>query len=374
LVREDASNNLNAFVQMAARVRPDITAFSTLFGDWTVANLLNDLAIADGRYTYDLQAGMRRLPGGLALLANTVVTTEVPLGEYEDTVAQFGADYLALPPGPLTVTFTGSLSVDLVGTMPKDEYAWWSGRGDNNMAMLSHPIDLRSISETITLTFATWFEMETEYDYAFVTVSTDGGETWDTLAGMHTRDDDPQGANYGHGLTGVSGSSQTQTKTGSTVRGEWITEEMDLSPYAGQEIILRFWQVNDEAYHAPGLLIDNIRICPSVGDNDHQSKDDERKNSADRECFFTDDVETGPNDWQPAGFVRVDGDLPQRWELRFVRINTHGTTSVVSLPVDATTGVVQASLADGEQGVLIVAGATPHTTERASYQVHISQQ
>ncbi len=382
LVREDASNNLDAFVRMAARVRPDITSFSTLFGDWTVANLLNDLAIADGRYTYDLQAGMRRLPGGLALLSSTVITSSVSPGNFSDTVAQFGADYLMLPQGPQTITFTGNLTVDLIGTKPKGKYAWWSGRGDNNMAMLTHPIDLRGISEDeqITLQFATWFEMETEYDYAFVTVSADGGETWETLPGTFTREDDPQGANYGHGLTGVSGSPQAQTKTGSNVRGEWVTEEMNLSAYAGKEILLRFWQVNDEAYHAPGMLLDNIRVCPAdAGDSvDGDDKGDTAKTEGEgkpadnnRSCFFTDDGEAGDTHWQAEGFVRVDGDLPQQWELRLVRTNVHGTTSVVSLPVDAATGMAQASLAEGEQAVLIVAGTTPHTTEKASYQLHV---
>jgi hypothetical protein len=66
----------------------------------------------------------------------------------------------------------------------------------------------------------------------------------------------------------------------------------------------------------------------------------------------------------------VDGDLPQRWELRLVRESRFGGVSVEPITVDAS-GMATASLADGETGVLVVVAATPHTTERASYELTI---
>lgn len=352
LIRQDASNNLDAFVALAATRRPDITRFTTIFGDWLVANLVNDLTVADGRYTYDLQQGMRRPPGGLTLLSSKVTTRGVELGEFRDTVAQFGADYLTLPPGPITVNFTGSLTVSLIGARPHENYAWWSGRGDNSMATLTRAFDLRDLV-TATLRFDTWYEMETDYDYAFVSVSTDGGQTWETLKGNHTTEADPQGANYGYGLTGVSGAPQA--KAGANMRGTWVEEEMDLTPYTGGNILLRFWQVNDEAYHAPGLLLDNVRICKGRGED---------------ACLFQDNVEAGAGDWQAEGFVRVDGVLPQKWELRLVRSNQQGITSVDSLPVDEN-GSVSMSIPANEDAVLIIAGTTPHTTEPARYRLMV---
>ena len=41
---------LAAFVPIAARKHPDIKSFADIYADWAVANLLNDPAVADGRY------------------------------------------------------------------------------------------------------------------------------------------------------------------------------------------------------------------------------------------------------------------------------------------------------------------------------------
>ena len=55
---------------------------------------------------------------------------------------------------------------------------------------------------------------------------------------------------------------------------------MDLSAYAGKEILLRFEMVTDDAVNKPGLLIDNLRI-PEIN--------------------WQDDVETGEQDWTSRG-------------------------------------------------------------------------
>src|SRR5438045_3598723 len=70
-----------------------------------------------------------------------------------------------------------------------------------------------------TLRFSTWFDLERDYDYAFVTASTDGGKTWKTLPGKTTTTSDPNGANLGAGFTGKSGGGND---------AKWIDEELDL--------------------------------------------------------------------------------------------------------------------------------------------------
>jgi hypothetical protein len=145
----------------------------------------------------------------------------------------------------------------------------------------------------------------------------------------------------------VSGKPGAKLEDGA--RGEWVEETMELTPYAGQEVLLRFWQINDQGFNAPGIFVDNIRV-PELG--------------------YSDDVEAGENGWQAAGFVRVDGDLPQRWELRLVREDGSGNFTVERLAVDAT-GAVSGSLEPGERGTLVVIAATSHTTERASYELTV---
>jgi hypothetical protein len=95
-------------------------------------------------------------------------------------------------------------------------------------------------------------------------------------------------------------------------------------------------------------------------------------------CLFQDDVENGENGWQAAGFARVDGNLPQRWEVRLVRFAPDGESGEgdgegsgppvsVDRLVPGPDGSTTATLGDGERGVLVVLPTTPHTTERGSY-------
>lgn len=341
LIQADAGDNLGAFAELAARSRPDIASFGQVVADWAVANLIDSPAVGDGRYTYATGHSLPELlPGRVA------PATLFPGSVYSGAVAQFGADYLALPPGAGSVTFRGAPTVRLAAELPQGRYAWWSGRSDDSVATLTRPFDLRGLGGA-TLRFATWYELERDYDYAFVTVSTDRGATWETLPGAHTTTADPQGVNYGHGITGVSG--RAGDSPGDGARGVWVEETVDLSPYVGQEVLLRFWQITDQGVNAPGMLIDTLSI-PELG--------------------YSDDIEAGDGGWTAEGFVRVDGDLPQRWELRLVRTAPDGAQSVEPLTLDDT-GAATATLAPGEQGVLVVVGATPHTSERAAYEVSV---
>ncbi|NJN65884.1 MAG: hypothetical protein HC884_03800 [Chloroflexaceae bacterium] len=358
LIRADASNNLDAFVAQAAARRPDITSFGTLVGDWAVANLLNNPQIADGRYAYVSNPAISEDEDTIPPLPQAVRPEQVQMGETSGTVHQFGVDYLSLPRGSRWLTFTGTTTVSLVGTMPQGNQAWWSGRGDHSMATLTRPFDLRTF-ETAVLRFRLWYELEHTYDYGFVTASTDGGETWQTLEGRHTTSADPQGANYGHGWTGISGRPGVDTDR--SKRGEWVEEAIDLTPFAGTQVLVRFWQVSDEAISEAGMLLDTIRLCHGEETST---------------CSHENDVETGTGGWQASGFVQVDGDLPQKWELRMVRIDSDGTIRVEPLlrnpppasvkqePFSAT-----AALEADEQVVLVVIGATPFTTEPARYRL-----
>lgn len=337
LVQANAGHQLWPFVELAARTRPDITRFGQLVSDWAVANLLDDPQVADGRYAYDTGHDLDQL------LPRPVQPQAISAGQIvKDTVAQFGADYLELSRGS-TLTFQGTPRIGIADTMPRDNYAWWSGRSDDSVATLTRALDLRGL-ERATLQFETWYEIEDDYDYAFITVSTDNGATWTTLEGQFTTTYDPQGVNYGHALTGLSGRPGTKLETG--LRGQWVEEEVDLSAYAGQTVLLRFWQINDQGFNAPGMLLDNIRIP---------------------ELDLRDDGESGPGAWIAEGFALVDGTLPQRWELRLVRIAPNGTT-VEALNVDAA-GRASAELAANEEGVLVIVATTPFTSEPAFYQL-----
>jgi hypothetical protein len=335
LLRREAGKDLGVFVEAAAAVRPDVATFTGLVSDWAVANLVNHPEVGDGRYAYD------GLPAYAAMQG-------VNLGRSYARVEQLGVDYLDLGEGPLALEFDGAEAVLLTGTGPaQGERMWWSGRGDSQVTTLTQTFDLSGV-EQATLQFSAWYELETHFDYAYVTVSTDAGETWQSISGRYTTMDDPQGANLGSGLTGVSGRRNADPETGR--RGRWVQERMDLSPYAGQEIVLRFWVVNDQAYHAQGLLLDDIRI-PEIG--------------------FTDGAEAGEGGWQAQGFARTTGGIPQEWALRLV-VETGQGIEVRPVSLDAQNRA-RVELAPGERGVLVVIGASPLTDEPARYEFELSK-
>ena len=148
-------------------------------------------------------------------------------------------------------------------------------------------------------------------------------------------------------MTGVSGEPDYDILEGP--RGNWIAEQMDLTSYVGQEILLRFWQINDQALEGSGMLIDEISL-PELG--------------------FYDDVETPDGGWQAEGFVRVPATLPQQWELRLVHTTSDGRVRVEPLPVDSRGNANIDTPAD-ETLVLVVVSTTPHTSERADYTITV---
>ena len=329
LISSDAGNNPEEFARVAAGTRPEIESFADLYADWAVANVLNDPDLDGGRYAYDLLPGVARV-------------NELEAGEVITTVSQFGVDYLGVVEGATEIEFDGDETVGLTGAQPEDgQYMWWSQRGDDSVSTLTREFDLSGVQQA-TLQFSTWYEIELNWDYAFVAVSEDEGESWTTLPGKTTTTEDPQDQNLGNGITGVSGAPGVEPEKGT--RGQWIEEEMDLTPFAGKRILVRFMIVHDTAYNAQGLLIDNLRIP---------------------EIDYADDVETADGGWAAEGFVRTTGNLPQLWTLRLIRVKDRQPT-VEPVVVDAE-GRATIEIERGERGVLAVIGATPFTTEPGTY-------
>jgi len=324
LIKQGAGEQLEVFAELARAQNPAIADFGDLYADWATANLLNAPALAQGRYAYDqLPATVEAQPLGRAV------------GE---TVAQFGSDYWSIGPARQgrVLRFDGSDTIGVVDAEPAGAAMWWSNRGDSASSTLEQAFDLRNVAQA-TLEYRLWFDIEAGWDYAYVAVSSDGGTTWQTLEGQHTTTDDPQGANQGNGYTGTSGGGETP---------QWVDESIDLSAYAGTEIVLRFSLVTDDATNRPGMVIDDLRIP---------------------EISFSDNADSDDGGWQARGFARTDNRFPQRWELRFVR-QTGNRVTVEPLTLDGENRA-QLSLAPGERGTLIVMATTPHTTERATYRI-----
>ncbi len=126
----------------------------------------------------------------------------------------------------------------------------WGNAEDSIDTTLTHDVDLTSPTNPV-LTFKTWFDIEHWYDWGYVSVSTDGGATWQALAGDQTSTDDPAQAAFGPGYTGRSGGGDTAS---------WVDERVSLAAYAGKQIQLRFEYVTDGSTHGAGWAIDDVAI------------------------------------------------------------------------------------------------------------------
>jgi immune inhibitor A len=307
--------------------------FERVFKDWVVANYLDRLGVGDPRYRYPhLEVGVS---------ATDLVTAST--GWRDRTVGQFAADYIELDGrwSQATIRFEGDRTTSVIPARAHSGRAfWWSNRGDMADTTLTRVFDLRGVSSA-ALRFWTWYDLESDFDYAYVMASRDGGLTWQTLPARTTTTLDPNGNNLGHGFTGKSGG-------GSASR--WIEEWVDLSGYAGEVVLLRFRQVTDDATNNPGFAVDSISV-PELG-------------------YFSDASDTGG--WFSAGFVRSDGLLTQHFSLQLIRLGAGVTVEQVPVSPEQTAEVVLDN-SDGrlERAVLVVSGLTRHTTEPARYRYSV---
>ncbi len=131
-----------------------------------------------------------------------------------------------------------------INTPFSGEFDYFSGSADdlNNSAVFN--VDLTDASNG-ELSFKTWYDIETDWDYGSVQVSKDG-ENWTAIPGNITTDTDPYETNPGNGITGNSDG--------------WIDGTFDLSDYAGKKVFVKFNYLTDGAVSNPGFYIDDIRV------------------------------------------------------------------------------------------------------------------
>ncbi|MBC8265151.1 MAG: immune inhibitor A [Anaerolineales bacterium] len=342
-VRRVVSHQANGAAGFEAILTEHGLTFDDFFADWLMANYLDDAGIADGRYGYrDLTVGP----------ANLDQTHRDYPAQRSATVHQYGADYIELQgEGDLVLSFTGSTEVKLVPTHPHSgKYFWWSNRGDNSNMTLTRAFDLTGLSRA-TLKAWLWYDIEENWDYAYIEVSTDGGQTWDILEGQYTTDSNPNGNSFGQAYTGKSQASADEAP-------DWVEEEMDLTPYVGQEILLRFEYITDGAVNHVGLCVDDIAI-PELGYSDDADTSTELSTGGDEQ-------------WIAEGWIRTDNTLPQRFLVQLIELGPNVRVQRVELD-DTQSGrlVVEGLGNEVERAVLVVSALAPVTTELASYEYSI---
>ncbi len=312
--------------------------YEDLFADWIVANLLDDPSIADGRFGYE------EIDPPSFDVEPTYYEGDYPVSE-STTVHQHGTDYVELRgERPLVFRFTGSTQIGLMDTTAHSgRYVWWSNRGDDSDMHLTQAFDLSGVNEA-TLEFWTWYDLEEDWDYAYVEVSTDGGQTWEILTTPSGTPTNPNGNSFGWAYTGSSGGGAAP---------EWIQERVDLSAYAGQEILVCFEYITDDAVNRPGFILEDVAI-PEIG-------------------YFS-DFEEDRGGWEPAGFIRHANVLPQRWLVQLILFGPETKVQRLELNEDQAGEWVIPLEERTDRAVVTISGLAPVTTEMGSYSYEIEEQ
>lgn len=300
--------------------------FFDVFTNWVIANYLDEPGT--GPYSYpNVNVGIipsERLEGA---------------GERISSIPQYSAEYTAIDVsegGDVLVRFKGQRVTSMLPVDLETERCWWSNRGDSISSTLTRSLDLSGV-ERATLEFRTWFDVEDQWDYGYVQVSSDGGLTWDIVEAPATSPGNPVGNSFGPGYTGSSDA--------------WLQQEVDLRDYAGQEILLRFHYVTDLAVNYTGQCIDQISV-PEIG-------------------FVGQDA--GDDGWEADGFISIDNEVPQKYIVQVIKAGNGLEVTEMELDEDNRGEMVIRGLESLREAVVVVAALAPKTLQEAAYSLTIER-
>ena len=293
--------------------------FEDVFADWVIANYLD---ADDEKYGY--------------VNAKVRVYEDRPLEDgagHEESLPQFSARYYRLlsdlPEG--VVWFRGDTEVRQVEAECISKMGcWWSNRGDSINTSLTREYDLTGL-DAATLEYMVWHDIEDGWDYGYVEVSGDDGSTWNILGGKHTSNNDVSGNAYGPGYTGRSGS--------------WKSESIDLTPFVGGPVLIRFEYVTDEAIYRDGFMVADVTI-PQLDDGAYVDS------------------------WNAEGFSMARENLPQRFIVQVITIGPNGEFDVSRLDLDGGNfGETTLSGLDtpNREVIIVVSPTSPDTRHNARY-------
>jgi hypothetical protein len=253
-------------------------------------------------------------------------------------VYQYGADYITLAcPGTYSLEFTGSEVVSLLpfAEPSSGEYFFWSNLGDESNMRLTRDFDLSQVNGPAELRFNTWYDLEEDYDYAYISASVNGTD-WEILDSQNCTSLNPSGNSFGCGWNGQSNG--------------WIDEVVDLSEYAGQKVTVRIDYVTDAAVNGKGMAIDDLRL-DAAG--------------------YSSDLEVDEGGWLAEGFVRVQNTLPQSFAVSVIHSGNQPKVEQYQLQAGEKLTLNLEIGSSTDEVTVIISGTTPVTREKATYQIEV---
>lgn len=317
--------------------------FIDVLHNWYIANCTNDPQNVQEPYSYpDLQVPALTPQHKFSSFPATA----------NETVHQYAAAYYDILPstrhhGTLTITLNGAPSVPLVENASYQGHnQWWSNRGSNLDSTLTHNFDLSHLrGKHVALQFAIWFDLARKQGYAFVEASLDG-QHWTALKAQHTSEED-------FGLGRVNAYIGT---SGGGAAPEWLQESVDLSPYAGHRVQVRFETLSGGqpgATSMQGFVLGHVSI-PALHFEDAFGNDD---------------------GWSSNGFYRSTNVVPEHYTMQAL-LYQHQQFTVFAQDIDLASGRGTLSIPGFgptiTRVVLIVSAYAAETTAVAHYRIDAS--
>ena len=317
-----------------------------VFADWGVANYIDGLSPQDAYHDSDARAS---------------ITSQLDAtGRLSRSFTQFAADYVALPveEGEYTVVFTGDQYAPLLSDFYETGGGFWHAGGDDSSAYtLTREFDLEDVEAgaDATLTLFIRYDTEEDWDYAYATVSTDGGRTWEALRSpsMDDTSEIAVGSAFGPGFSG-------RGRNGA--RPLWILEELDLSRFAGQRILIRLLYLTDQAVSLDGVSLGGAWL--PVVDYGWLAI-----NHSIPVSLAAMGNTGGPDGgWSADGFFFSNSLVEQQYAVRLITITSGGETSVTPILIDGSgRGTLAYDNTDGSiaHATLMVMPFAPQTRQPA---------
>ncbi len=319
---ETSENGLTAIDHILQKMNePGVDEF---FADWVLANYIQDQHTIYGYNTLNIDM---RPP------------TQPLIDQAQVTGHQYATTYFELSPRSDNMTITLTMP-DTIPLIPTDAYSgtqmWYSNRADTSDMTLTRAFDLTNV-DSATLTYHIWYNIEEFWDYGYVLVSTDNGESWQFLSTDHTTTQNPFGNSYGMGYTGYSDG--------------WVQESISLDQYVGQQILIRFEYITDDAVTEPGFAIDDIAI-PEIN-------------------YFS-NFETDNGGWESAGWVLIDNILPQRAWVQVLQYDDNHTPHITRWLAEGNASWSLSLQPSYEKVIIAVSPFAPVTTVPIDYTLAVS--
>ena len=212
----------------------DTTGGDNGTGFWTLmssGSWMNDGTVDIGSKSSHMGAWEKFQLGWLNYeVARAGVKSEHKLGPMETNTKQAQGFFVILPKKTVTTS---------IGTPFAGSYFYYSGAGDNLDNTMTKSVTLPA--GVVSVAAKVRYNIEVDWDYAYLYSST--GPPWMTNLSTTA---DPNGQNFGFGITGASSG--------------WVDLTADLSAFAGQAITLGFRYWTDTNTGGFGFMVDELAI------------------------------------------------------------------------------------------------------------------